>query len=303
MRLTTLLVNTGISMLLAGNGVAGQVRVDAGIQASLRVDVGLMNARLGSGGRSPRDVVSDARRLSEGYRALGPNASGFDPDDRALNRDIAGQSFAWLSRARLLHLADPSVAAQLMETYATIGAFYRDYGDFYPEGARTAFGGASELARMLVLRDSLGQTYEQELSRYALASAVANAGSPAPGAPEATAPSSPQAATVARRVELPVIDADALTAEQRAQWADIRDQFRIAAARVHEARVRIDELSARLKLRGMTINVTTAATAATMEGFLEDAVELSGAHEFRMASLALTRVEYTRGKLRSVLGE
>ena len=136
--------------------------------------------------------------------------------------------------------------------HAAMGAFYRDYGTFYPEGARTAFGGASELARMMVLREASGQPYEQELSRYVLAYAAAAAAygggfsaSAAPSAPAASTQPAGPPVSVLKPLELPTVDATGLSADQRAQWMELRDQFRSTSARVHEARVVLEQLTRR----------------------------------------------------------
>ena len=310
MRIPHLLVRATLVALFCVAGLSAQGRGGASVHGSIEIDLNVMNARLGSGGRSSHDVVTDAQRLTEAYRSLGLGFASFGLGDQARNRETATQAFAWLSRARVLYPTDAAVTAQLMQAYAAMGAFYRDYGTFYPEGARTAFGGASELARMMVLREASGQPYEQELSRYVLAYAAAAAAygggfsaSAAPSAPAASTQPAGPPVSVLKPLELPTVDATGLSADQRAQWMELRDQFRSTSARVHEARIRMNDLAARLEQRGMTVNVTAAATAATMQGFLEDAVELAGAREFVMASQAVVRAEYLRAKLKSVIGE
>jgi hypothetical protein len=73
-------------------------------------------------------------------------------------------------------------------------------------------------------------------------------------------------------------------------------------ARVHEAGVRVNSLATRLGQRGMHLNAADAATAANMQGFLDDAVELAASHEFRLPSEAVMRAEATRTWLAHIVG-
>jgi len=155
-----------------------------------------------------------------------------------------------------------------------------------------------------------GSQYEQDLDRYALAYATAAYaygplywGMLPSGAPEPPRIDPGQKLPVPPPVELPAIESSSLSAEQRAQLADVQDRFRPTSARVHQARVRMSELAARLGQRGLTTNAQDAATAAKMQGFLEDAVELIKAHEFALANEALTRADYSRTKLKNVIGQ
>lgn len=282
----------------------------AASQRELEGNLTAMNERLASARRSPQDVINGAQLLTSGYRGLHPAARGWGAADQALNRRIAQESFRWLWRAQLLYGRNPAVGSQLLQAYGTIGGFYRDYNAFYPAAAFTAFGGASRVARGLVLNGG-GSQYEQDLERYALAYATAayaygplfdwwvhptGVQEPPPMPPGKPLPAP-------RPVELPAIEIAQLSAEQRTQWSDVQDRFRPVSARVHEARLRMNELRMRLAQQGLTLNVQDAATAAKMQGFLEDAVDLVKSNDFALAVEALTRADYERGKLKSVIGQ
>jgi hypothetical protein len=270
-----------------------------------------MTARLEAGKGSSQQVVADARRLTAGYRSLEPVASRFGPADYALNRQVAQQSFAWLSRARVLYGGDPLVNAELMRAYGSIGGFYHDYGAFYPAGAFIAYGGAARLARLLVLGAGNSRQIESELERYSLAYAMSAYAYGSmfdwwvqpTGVREPPQVTPGRAPTTLKPVEMPSVDASTLNAEEREAWEDVRNRFRTTAAKVHEARILMEDLSARLARRQLTPNLQDAATASKMQGFLEDAVELIGTHRFEMARTALVRADYERGKLKGVTGQ
>ena len=63
------------------------------------------------------------------------------------------------------------------------------------------------------------------------------------------------------------------------------------------------ELASRLAQQGLTVNVNDAATAAKMQGYLEDAVDLVKSRQFAAASEALVRAEYERNRLKNVIGQ
>lgn len=277
---------------------------------AFQTQVTSMNASIGAGRRSANDVIADARRLGGGFQSMRPAASRFTGADRALNQRIATQSFQWLSSAWAMHRGNPAVQAQLMDTYGTIGAFYRDAGALYPAGAFAGYGGACQLARLLVLTGASGDAFERDLQNYALAYATAayTYGKVfdawvAPLTNGSGKPPSVQAPPVPVPLKLPAVDESSLTAAQREQWQDVQDRFRSTSPRVHEARIRMNELATRLTQQRMMINVTDAATASKMQGFLEDAVALVEARQFDQASQALVRAAYERNKLRNVIGQ
>lgn len=293
----------------ASTHVAGGQSERAAGQRELEGTLSLMTERLASEGRSPQDTIDWARQLAAGYRGLQPAARGFGAADQALNRRLAQQSFAWLSRARVLYGRHPAVNAQLLHAYGAIGGFYRDYGTFYPAAAVTAFGGASRIARGLVLTGG-GSQYERDLEQYALAYATA-AYAFGPSFAWWRQPTDLQEPPSRGRgqllpapppVELPTVDVTQLTTEQRRQWTDVQDRFGTTSTRVHDARLRMNELAARLERQQLTVNLLDAATAAKMQGFLEDAADLVKTREFALAIEALQRADYERAKLRNVIG-
>jgi hypothetical protein len=280
-------------------------------QAVLRGDIDSMTARLGGGRSTPQEVIADAQRLTSGYRSMVPTVRSFGPDDYALNRLLAGQSFAYLARARTLHGTDPRVNAALMQAYGSIGGFFNDHGAFYPAGAFIAYSGAARMARQMILYGRGSRQVESDLERFSLAYATAayahgsmfdwwvqpdGVREPAQFTPGG-APSS------LKEVDLPVVEIDALNAEQREEWGDLRNRFRSTAAKVHEARLLMEGLADRLAGQNLTVNLTDAATASKMQGFLEDAVELITTRHFDMARLALTRADYHRTRLKAVTGQ
>jgi len=280
-------------------------------QRALQADLTTMSTSLEGEGRAPEHVITDARRLGSAYSSMLPWARGFTRSDQALNRRIATLSFDWLSRAWTRHRGNPAVQAQLMATYGSIGAFYQDAGAFYPPGAFMAYGGASQLARLLVLNGAGGERFEEDLQRYALAYATAAYVSGrvfdwwvsplGRNGPAALSPG--EALPTPRPLALPQIDESGLSAAEREQWRDVQDRFRFTSSRIHEARVRMNELTARLAQQHLTINVVDAASASKMQGFLEDAVELIKSKQFDMASQALVRAAYERDRLKNAIGQ
>lgn len=280
-------------------------------QAAFAQDLAAMDARLAPG-RPSRDVIADAQRLSSTYRSFGPGARGFGAGDQELNRRNAALSLAWLQRAHGLYPRDRALGTELMRAYGSIGAFYQDYGGFYPAGAFWAYGGASRMARMMIASGARGDdTLERDLQRYALAYTTAayaygpmfnwwvqpRDNRPPQQLPKGQAPPAPPMLT------LPSVDTQGMSADERAQWQDVQDRFRPTAAHVREAGLRITELSDRLARQGLTLNVSDAATAAKMQGFLEDAVDFVKSRQFAAASEALVRAEYERGRLKNAIGQ
>lgn len=279
-------------------------------QTAFAQDLAAMDARL-TPGRPAREVIADAQRLSASYRSFGPRARAFGTSDQELNRRNAALSLAWLQRAYGLYPRDRMLGAELMRAYGTIGSFYQDYGGFYPAGAFWAYGGASRMARLLIASSGRADdALERDLSRYALAYATAAYAygpafnwwvqpriTPPQQLPQGQVPPAPPA------VSLPAVDPQSLNATEQAQWRDVQDRFRPAAARVHEAGLRMTELASRLAQQGLTVNVNDAATAAKMQGYLEDAVDLVKSRQFAAASEALVRAEYERNRLKNVIGQ
>lgn len=280
-------------------------------QSVFAQDLAAMNARLNPG-RPSREVMADAQRLSATYRSFGPGARGFGAGDRELNRRNAALSLGWLQRAYGLYPRDRALGTELMRAYGSIGAFYQDYGGFYPAGAFWAYGGASRMARMMLASGGgSDDMLERELQRYALAYATAAYAygpafnwwqQPRDAQPPQQMPAG-QVPVAPPPVSLPAVDPQGLSAEERAQWQDVQDRFRPTAAHVHEAGLRVNELADRLARQGLTLNVGDAATASKMQGFLEDAVEFVKSRQFAAASQALVRAEYERGRLKNVIGQ
>ncbi|MGA2186562.1 MAG: hypothetical protein ABSH47_26395 [Bryobacteraceae bacterium] len=282
-------------------------------QRALQGTLSGMDAHL-NGHPSSQQVISDSDRLAAGYNGLIPYAAGFGESDYQLNRELARAAFAWLARASALYAADPAVSQSLMRTYGLIGDFYRHYGPFYPTGAALAYSGGNHLARGLVLDRRGGRSWERDLERSAMdwaAVAYVNGalygvpphqGEPPPEGPQA---GQPAPAPDIQPTALPDVDESRLNDQQKALWSDARERFMNVAPKVHEARVLLAQLSARLESQGpnMTLNTRDAAAALMMQGFLDDAAELIRAGQFEKASEALVRADYQRQKLRSVTGQ
>src|SRR5262245_43765703 len=81
-------------------------------QIELRRDVDGMAARLRAR-PSTQQVITDAHRLTAGYRSLAPFAGGFRAPEYAVNLAIARQSLEWLGRASVLYGQDPLAARAL----------------------------------------------------------------------------------------------------------------------------------------------------------------------------------------------
>jgi hypothetical protein len=278
--------------------------------AALRHDLDVMSARL-SGARPPsQQVIADAQLLASGYRSLVPFVPGFGQADHALNRRLARRSLEWLSRASVLYGRDPLVAQAFLQSYDSIGGFYRDYGPYYRPGAFVAYAGAARLARRLVLYRLDTDRFEREMERYALAYGTLAAGSGALLTPwnaprdlPDVAPQEPAPTIALEPLALPAVDVAKLTAEQKAAWIEARDRFRNVAPNVYGARVLLNQLSDRLRRQRLELHPQDAANALKMQGFLEDAVDLMREGSFDAALEALTRADYVRVKLRSVTGQ
>jgi len=275
-------------------------------QQALAQQVSAMNSRLNSGTPGSQQIISDAQALQTGYMGLGPMAGmgGF-----MMNRDLAQGTYSWLSRASSI-TSDPAARAAVLSAYGTVGDFY-NRGNLNRPGAAWAYGGANRLARGLVLGGGGGRNYERDLERYGLAWAAASyMGGQLFGPAFQTQPPQegdqyppPAPPTELQPVALPPIDEATLTPEQKAAWPDLRNKFIATAAKVHEARVVLEQLTRRLESQRMSLNTSDAARALMMQGFLDDAVDLIKAKKFDEASEALTRSDYCRTKLKDVTGQ
>jgi hypothetical protein len=308
LRTIVICVSTG---LLAASSVSAQGGGRAqNSHAALQRDIENMTARLGGARLTPQQVIADAQLLSSGYRSLGPFARGFGPADYAINRDVARRSLEWLGRASVVYGRNPLVAQSFLASYDSIGTFYRDYGAFYQPGAFVAYAGATRLAQRLMLYGLEPDRFEREAARFALAYgtfAALNGALLTPwnvphDLPDTTSVKLQPIATV-HQVELPVVDAAALTAEQKAAWSDARDRFRQVAASVYQARVLMNELSQRLQRDHLSLNAQDAANALKMQSFLEDAADLMREGQFDTAIESLRRADYVRVKLKGVTGQ
>ncbi len=271
-------------------------------------DVRAMNAHPGNR-PGARDVLAGSERLRSGFRALGPHDRGLGSDER-MNQELARLSFAWLSQMSGYYRWDPQVAPDLMRTYGYLGGVYRGYPAAYQPWLWTGYAGANRLARSLVMSGSTKE-FERSLEQFALELVALNVAARAavsylPSTWDPAAPP-PMPAPVSRDalkpVPLPDIDEAGLSAAERETWADLRLRFRAVSARVHEARLLLEELSSRLSARNLALNTANAATAVKMQGFLEDSVELARRHDFEKATEALVRADYERNKLKGTTGQ
>ncbi len=278
-------------------------------QVALRSDLDGMTARLGGGRGSSRQAIADAQRLALGYRSFGPLVGGFGPADYALNRDVARRSLLWLSRAAPLYAADPLAARAFMDAYDSIGGFYRDYGRFYSPGAYVAYAGATRLAHRLSRAGVQADLYQRELHRYALAyghmavldGRLIGRWAMPQDLPD-TAPSPSDASAPLKPLEMPKVDISTLDPAKRQAWSDARDRFRSVSARVHGARVLMDQLADRLHSQRLALHPEDAANALKMQAFLEDAADAIGESDFESAIDSLRAADAMREKLKSVTG-
>jgi len=276
-----------------------------------RALVGDLNTYNGHLGPNPGDgslVIADAHRLMGGYRGLNPYVSGFGPADYAQNQILARQTFGWLNRASVLYANNPAVMRSLAGTYGYLGGFYGNPAfSVYPYAAVTAWGGANRLTRALFLADRNNRALEGELQRMALSwAAAAYVGGKfyREGIPDAADlnPSASLSAAVPT-VMLPDVDASKLTPEQVADWKEVRERFVITATKVHDARVLLEQLGARLQSQGMSLNSVDVAAALMMQGFMEDSANFVRTGQFALAKEAVIRAEYQRRKLKDVIGQ
>jgi hypothetical protein len=278
---------------------------------TLQQDVEAIAGRWNGKQLGQQQAIADSERIAADYAHLIPLSNNFSPADQVQSRRSARRAFSWLCRASALYGRDPMVSRSLMRTYGVMGDYYHQHEGLYPAGAGFGYGGASRHTRHLLLGSPDSKEFERELERYAVSWAAAsyvdlavsrsytNCGDsvdqPDPGAPVRESSLQP--------VPLPEVNESELTPGQKEQWNDLRNQFVPISARVHEARVLLEQLSDRLQRRKMKLNLQDAATAINMQGFLEDASELIKAGDFEKARIALNKSEHLRTKLKSTTGQ
>jgi hypothetical protein len=294
--------------LAAAPGLGAQTAPTAASR-QLLTDVRAMNARLDAQRPSPQSIVADSERLRAGFGTLSPYAHAL-PADRALQQELARLSFRWLTTVSAGYRWDPSVTPYLMRTYGYLGDVYRTYPPEYQPWLWVGYAGANRLARGLVLGAANGREYERDLERFALGLVAVNALAHAavsyvplwaPG-PQPPAPVA-QPKSALKPVAVPAVDESQLDAAQREAWSDVTPRFISVSARVHQARLLLEDLATRLAARNLVLNSSDAATAVKMQGFLEDAAELAIARDFEKAAEALVRADYERTRLRNVTGQ
>ncbi len=295
------------AIFLASLFVAG-VWAQADLQGALAADVGAWSGQMNGARMDAAQVIANSNRLVAGYRGMMPYAAGFGAADIARNRALARQSFAYLAWASSAYAANPAVMQALTGAYGYLGGFYATPGiGYYPYAAPYAYAGANRLTRAMMLGDRGNSRLEADLQRWGTAWAAA---SYIGGRFYGNLTNLPDGAEILPPVQpadipltpLPAVDVEKLTPDQVGQWKELRENFLGTAKRVREARVLLEELSARLRSQNMNLNQTDAAAALMMQGFLEDAVGLIRTTQFEPAVEALSRAEYQRRKLRSVTG-
>jgi hypothetical protein len=298
--------------VLAGAKERVELNTVAAANATLQQDINAIDTRLSEGRSSRQQVIADAERISDDYSRLMQDSKFFSPADWDQNKQSARRVFGWLCRSGAAYRNDPLVSQSLMRTYGTIGNYYSRYGLFYPTGAGLGYEGASRHARSLILGVAGSKQYERDLIRFATAWAAASyidqaLSQSAMGCRMNNSDQydfeAPGQQSLNRQLPFPEVDKTKLTGEQLDQLAEIHSLFMLVSARVHEARTLLEQLSSRLHDRGMKLNPQDAATAITMQGFLEDAVEYVKSGDFEKAKAALTRSDYLRKKLKHTTGQ
>jgi len=262
-------------------------------------------ARLG-----PDDVVADSERLRARYRALRPVVPTFGSQDYRRHLALGQRSYAWLDRAGLRFRGHRSAVEALRDTYSSLGDFYYSGGIVSRPGAWFGYAGANRLGRALVLTGHGEAMFERALEHLALrwaAVAYMTHTSLLPWLPPSPVQHEMEAAegrdAVPDPTPLPRIDESALDAGELAEWRKVGNRFPGVSGRVYQARLSLAELAARLRTGNLTLNARTVATALSMQGYLDDAVEAIEARQFDRALEALTRADYERSKLRDATGQ
>jgi hypothetical protein len=250
-------------------------------------------------------ILAEAERIRAQHGGAPVRAGGaIDP----VARRRADDAFRWLASVGPRYRADALVIDTLMRTYALLGDYY--VGS-YPTAAWLGYAGANHWARRNWLLYPGSAQIQANLARYALGwASVAYANGSWFWRPPELTQSNPVPSeapglreTTLERVPVPEVDESGMTNEQRAAWAEVRNQFVLVSSRVHEARVLLERMSQRLSQRGMSLNGKDGGTALSMQGFLIDAADLINERDFERAVQALTRAEYERNKLRGTTGQ
>lgn len=298
-----------LPLLIATSAAAGQSGTAGADPAEgLQRVIGTITARMETGRPTPQQLRADAQLLTAGYRSLAPGRTA-GPGGDARMRDLGRRSLDWLARAGRFDRRDPATALLLLDSYDSIGGFYRQ-GSAYPAGAIIAYAAAMRLAQRLMFEASDPARFEQEYARFALACGTMTAAQGSlvmPWQQPQDAPAGPLREIVPAALEPvplpPPIDQSQLDAEQRAAYVNARERFRNVAPRVHTARLLLKDLSQRQKQLGVALNPEDASNALKMHGFVEEAAELITTGKFSAASDALDRADYVRNKLRSATGQ
>jgi hypothetical protein len=276
----------------------------------LQRDLDDLERRVAQPRLGPDDVVADSQRLRARYRALRPVVPTFGSQDYRRHLALGQRSYAWLDRAGLRFRGHPSAVEALRDTYSSLGDFYYSGGIVSRPGAWFGYAGANRLGRLLVLTGHGEAMAERALEHLALqwaAVAYMTQSSLLPWLPPAPVQREMEAAdgqdAVPDPAPLPRIDESALDVSDRARWREVSDRFPGVSGRVHQARVSLADLAARLRTGNLTLNARTVATALSMQGYLDDAVEAIEAGQFDRALEALSRADYERTKLRDATGQ
>lgn len=299
-----------LPLLIATSAAAGQSGTAGADPAEgLQRVIGTITARMDGGKPTPQQVRADAQLLTAGYRSMGPGRTAAGPGGDARMRDLGRRSLDWLARASRYDRRDPATALLLLDSYDSIGGFYRQ-GSAYPAGAIIAYAAAMRLAQRLMFEAADPARFEQEYARFALACGTMTAAQGSlvvPWQQPQDAPAGPLGEMVPAALEPvplpPPIDQSQLDPEQRAAYVNARERFRNVAPKVHQARLLLKDLSQRQTRLGVALNPEDAANALKMHGFVEEAADLIKTGKFSAASDALDRADYVRNKLRSATGQ
>lgn len=255
-------------------------------------------------------VESRLAMLSSAFQGFSPLLGGFSPADYQANRSLVRQSLAWLALIEPRGYNNASMGRSIAGLYGLLGEYgarpeWRPYG--YPYGAAYGYAGAGRLYRRMWLGG--GDLYERDFERYALQLGLLggyfgggmNYHQRRPSG-LAAVDFGPLTDTGRKPLPVPMVDAAKLAPAQRETWEEVRTEFALAAARVHDALQHLDGLAERLRRQGMDINGPDKANGVLMEGFLQDAVELIQAGNFADAKRAIEKSNYIRARLKSIIG-
>jgi hypothetical protein len=247
-------------------------------------------------------AIAEAERLRGFYRD-GARVERFGIEERRR----AAYELRWLHATGLAYRHDPYVTGLLAQASGLMGDYYVTA---YPAGAWWAYASASRWARWNWISDLQALQWQREAERYQrswAALALAQGAwdwRPAEDIYEAVPTTAPGLReTSLQPVPTPKLDVATLPENQRAAWRDFRLEFATVAAKVHQARVVLEDRDHDLKRQGMSLNSRWASTALTMQGFLTDAADLAEARQFAQATEALRRAEAQRLQLRDATGQ